>query len=418
MSKLKVAMIAPPWLKIPPKGYGGIEMVLDYLVPELKKLGCDITLYTIGATKIPGIKTRYVYEDEQYSHIHKELYDVAAIPLTQAVFALNDIREDGDFDIIHNHNGYIGDAIMAFLDPEAFPPVVNTLHGPIQNHENPVFNYRSMYAELSSAKRSYYVGISDALVATAPKAIQPQILGTVHNAVKLEDWPFVAKKDDYFITLARFTKDKGQDIAIRLCQELGYRLKMSGVVAGITNARRLMLELANPLSKYRNMDDFKYYSDEILPHIDPGHIDYVGNASDADKVRLVSKARALLFPIRWHEPFGVAVIEALACGTPVIAMKKGSMPEIIEHGVNGFLAKNEEEFRKYMQRVDEIDPAACRKSVEDKFSAPVAAQKYLDMYHEAIYRSNPFRAMGEASRAGLLQAGAFAELLDKDAEAN
>src|SRR5206468_2580064 len=138
----------------------------------------------------------------------------------------------------------------------------------------------------------------------------------------------------------------------------------------------LMLELANPLSAFRNMADFKYYSDEILPHIEPGKIDYVGNASGKDKIKILTKARALLFPIRWEEPFGVAVIEALACGTPVIAMNKGAMPEIIQHGVNGFLANNEDEFEEYMQRVGEIDPVKCRQSVRDNFSAPVAARKY------------------------------------------
>ncbi len=413
MRKLKVAMIAPPWLKIPPKGYGGIETVLDYLVPGLQKLGCDVTLFSIGATDMPGVDTRYFYEEEQYSHIHKEIYDVAAIPITQALFALNQIRESGDYDIIHNHNGYIGDAIMAFLDPAHFPPVVNTLHGPFVNHENEIFDYRSMYAEMALAKRSFYVSISEAMVATAPDAIRPQLLGTVHNAVKLEEWPFQPRKSDYFVTLARFTKDKGQDIAIKLCQKLGIKLRMSGVVAGITNSRKLLLELANPLSSYRNMADFKYYSDKIFPHIDSSMIDYVGNASGKDKVKLLTKARALLFPIRWNEPFGVAVIEALACGTPVIAMNKGAMPEIIQHGVNGFLANSEDEFEEYMQRVDEIDPAKCRQSVRDNFSAPVAARKYLEKYYEAMFRVEPNETIYKASRAGLLQAGAFAEMLNQ-----
>lgn len=412
---LKVAMIAPPWLKVPPKGYGGIEMVLDYLVPELQKLGCDVTLFSVGATTMPDVKNHYIYEDEQYEHIHKELYDIAAIPLTQALYALNEIRS-GDFDIIHNHNGYFGEAIMAYLDPKMFPPVVHTLHGPFINHQNPIFDYRSMYDQLGAATRSFYVGISNALLRTAPTAIRPQILGAVHNAVELEAWPLETEKDDYFVTLARFTHDKGQDIAIRLCQELGVPLRMSGVVAGITNPRRLLLELANPLSKFRNMADFKFYSDKIFPELDAGMVDYVGNASNHDKVQLLSKARALLFPIRWDEPFGLAVIEALACGTPVIAMKRGAMPEIIQHGVNGFLAEDEAEFKHYMQRAGEIDPAACRQSVEDKFAAPVAAKRYLEIYQEAIRRTSP-RADTKArtsARTGRLQTGSFAEVLSED----
>jgi len=113
---------------------------------------------------------------------------------------------------------------------------------------------------------------------------------------------------------------------------------------------------------------------------------YSGNLAGPSKMRFISQAKALLFPIQWEEPFGMAVIEALACGTPVVAMRRGAMPEIIEHGINGFLADTEEEFAEYMQRVDEIDPADCRMSVKRQFSAEVMTANYIDRYHEAIAR--------------------------------
>jgi glycosyltransferase involved in cell wall biosynthesis len=133
--------------------------------------------------------------------------------------------------------------------------------------------------------------------------------------------------------------------------------------------------------------DFRYYSDEILPYtLRYRNITYSGNLSGARKMKFLSEARALLFPLEYDEPFGMAVIEALACGTPVVAMNRGAMPEIIQHGVNGFLANTEKEFSEYMERVGEIDPAACRASVERLFSADHMATEYIDRYKEVIRR--------------------------------
>jgi glycosyltransferase involved in cell wall biosynthesis len=160
---------------------------------------------------------------------------------------------------------------------------------------------------------------------------------------------------------------------------------MAGTINGIGSNRKLLSELANPLSSYRYYKDFRYYSDKILPYtLEHEKITYSGNLSFARKMKFLSESRALLFPIDWEEPFGMVVIEALACGTPVVAMKRGAMPEIIEHGVNGFLANNEKEFEEYVDRVGEIDPAACRKSVEDNFSADCMAAAYLERYKQAI----------------------------------
>jgi glycosyltransferase involved in cell wall biosynthesis len=231
----------------------------------------------------------------------------------------------------------------------------------------------------------YIIGISDALMKPAPKVLKAHILPTVYNAIELKNFPFLKDKKDYFITLARFSRDKGQHIAAELCVKNGYRLRMAGTINGIETNSRLLFELANPLSSYRSFDDFRYYSDRILPYtIKYKNITFSGNLSGAVKMKFISEARALLFPIDWEEPFGMAVIEALACGTPVIAMNRGSMSEIIEHGVNGFLANDEAEFEEYMRRIDEIDPADCRMSVENKFSAATMASEYIKRYKQAI----------------------------------
>lgn len=244
-----------------------------------------------------------------------------------------------------------------------------------------------MWRQFRPNNKLFFVGISKALSQRAPKNMYKQLLPCVHNAVDTDQFPFTDKKSDYFITLARFHPEKGQHIAVRACKDLGYKLKMAGGVGDIMQPHKLMLELANPLSKYRGLIDFRYFSDEIFPHLEHGVIEHLGEVNGQRKLDIVRRAKALLFPIQWEEPFGMAPIEALACGTPVIAMARGALPEIIEHGVNGFLAKNEKEFRQYMARIGEIDPAKCRESVERQFSAATMAKGYLDRYRTAIKRA-------------------------------
>lgn len=387
MAKLRVAMMAPPWLKIPPKGYGGIEYVVNGLVVELKKLDVDVELFTVGETAIPGIKTHFYYEKGQYNHISMPLYDVVTIPVTQILFSLNYIREAGDFDIIHDHNGFLGPAITAYLDPRYFPRVLHTTHGPFSNDAmvaNGMPDNRPTYAQFTNNEHLFFNGISKAQMLDAPKELSSRIVDVVYNAIDTSEYPFESEKDNYFITLARFARDKGQAKAAKYCEELGLKLRMAGVIDGIDDPRRLLVELANVNSTHRNNADFLYYRDDILPRLIPGQIDYIGSVSGNQKMKFINKARALLFPIDWEEPFGLAVIEALACGTPVVAMHRGALPEIIEHGYNGFLAKTENEFKEYMLRVKEIKPENCRESVERKFSAKVMAQQYLDRYQQII----------------------------------
>jgi len=245
-----------------------------------------------------------------------------------------------------------------------------------------------MWNQLSRANKLYIVGISEALMRPAPKKLKKLILKPVYNSVDTAQFTYSSKKSEYFVTLARSHPDKGQGIAAKICANKGYKLKLAGLVDDMTTSKQVMMELANPLSKYRGSIGFKYFSDEVFPHLEHGQIDYVGDVSGQRKIDLLMRAKALLFPIQWNEPFGMAPIEALACGTPVIAMARGALPEIVEHGVNGFLANNEKEFADYMDRIDEIDPVTCRKSVEAKFSAQHMAKEYLKRYREIIKKES------------------------------
>lgn len=392
-SHLRVAMIAPPWLALPIKGYGGIELVVQSLVEGLQRQGVEVVLFANGARKMPGVITRSYYKKELFDVIDLPYYDAPLQTMqTHLNFALQAIERDGKFDIIHDHNPYIG---PAFFSPvtriPGMPPVLHTFHGPPFSDERTIREGQTdnrPQLEFMNPGRLYTVCISDAMARQAPKQLSGHMLPAVHNAVKIDDFPFVAEKKNYYITLARFTKDKGQCIAAKFAAQRKKRLRMAGTVAGIGSNRKLLLELSNPLSAYRKNEEFTYYSDKILQYtLRYARITYVGNLSGKTKSKFVSEAKALLFPIQWDEPFGMAVIEALACGTPVVAMNRGAMPEIIEHGVNGFLANNEKEFFDYAERVDEIDPKKCRESVENHFSSDKMTKDYIARYKEVIARS-------------------------------
>lgn len=390
---LRVAVVSTPWIKVPPEGYGGIEAVVDGLVQGLIDNGVEVEVFGVAQRSLHGVKVHSLYKNEQYKHIYRPLFESVTIPLAHLDYAMRHIMEDGGFDIIHDHNGQIGPMYYKWATQvSGVPPVVHTLHGPqfsptMHDEANWPSN-RPMWKQIGSPKRSFLVSISDSMAANIPPEIKDSLLPTVYNAIAIDDFPFVEKKKNYFLTLGRFTSTKGQHIAAKYAAKTRSRLRMAGSVVDINTSSKLILELANPLSKYRHEPDFRYYSDKVFPYtIKNPRITFLGNVAGKKKFKLLSEAKALLFPIQWEEPFGMVMIEALACGTPVVAMNRGAVPEIIEHGVNGFLADNEAEFEHYMKRVDEIDPATCRESVAAKFSIDTMAKAYIERYREVLERS-------------------------------
>lgn len=393
---LKVAMIAPPWLAMPIKGYGGIELVVQGIVNELK--GRDdvvVEVFANGARKISGVKTHSFYRKELFDTIDLPYYDAPLQAMqTHLNYALKQIEEAGDFDIIHDHNPYIG---PSFFSPVSripgLPPVLHTFHGPpFSTPETIASGQMDNRPQLKYVHPGnlYTVCISEAMAKSAPREIKSHMLPAVHNAIDYKQFPLVKEKKNYYITLARFTQDKGQVIAAEFATKRKKRLRMAGTVAGISTNRKLMIELSNPLSKYRRNEEYQYYYKKIMPYVlKSTRVTYSGNLGGKKKMNFLSGAKALLFPIQWDEPFGMAVIEALACGTPVVAMNRGAMPEIIEHGVNGFLANTKEEFFNYAERVHEIKPEDCRRSVEERFSAKAMADNYLDRYREVVKQAKP-----------------------------
>lgn len=385
-------MLAPPWLKIPAEGYGGVELVIETLACSLIKQGVEVEIFGVAGTKIDGVKVHAVTAREEFPSILKPMYDFSLpVPTAHVLKAIEMIKADGGFDIIHDHNYFIGPAIFKHIaGQDGIPPVVHTIHGPPLTTEamikDGVPDNREFWRSIAGG-RGYLVSISDAMRRDMPKELEKNMAATIHNAIDLSAYTFGGRdvKKKYFVTMARFSEEKGQHIAARICARRNYRLRMAGTVAAISSPRKLLVELANPLSKYRSDRDFKYYSDKVLPYVLAGpRVTFLGGIGGKKKMKILSQASALLFPINWEEPFGMAVIDALACGTPVVAMNRGAMPEIIDHGVNGFLANDEKEFAEYMKRVGEIDPEACRQSVEKKFNADLMAERYVKAYQKVI----------------------------------
>lgn len=391
---MRVAMVAPPWIALPVKGFGGIELVVQVLVEELRRQGVEVELFANGARKMRGVKTHSLYKTPQIEHIHKPYTEALPVVLAHMQYAFNEIRKDGHFDLIHDHNELIGPQFWAAASQlPGIPPVLHTIHVPPSNSKHMSdqgIPERRTYLELlTDMGNMYMVTISDAMTSLLPSQVLPQTLGKVYNGIDPRDYRFKAKKENYFMTLARFSSLKGQHVAARICSEKGYRLRMAGTIAGIETSQKLMVELSDPDSKYNNLVDFQYYRNKVWPYVLRNRkITYAGNLSGRSKLEFIANAKALLFPIDWEEPFGMAVIEALACGTPVVAFKKGAIPEIITHGVNGFLAETEKEFAEYVDMVDQIDPEVCRASVVERFSTTAVTAQYIDMYEKTLKRSS------------------------------
>lgn len=386
--KLKIAVIAPPWLSTYPGCYYGIENVIQNLASTLHKMGHEVVLFGVGGSTTEASRRFWYHEQDQYKHIHRPWYQAVPIISSHLLYSLNVIQSHGDFDIIHDHNSFVGPTAMAFAYGN-IPPVLHTLHEPFTDPRlarRGLPDNHMLFAELKHAKGMYFNGISESQLSSAPKDLDSRILDIVPNGVDPDDYIFSETKDDYFLIMGRVADDKGQGTAAKLCKELRVPLKIAGTIGGdISTAKQLADELRQPTGRsLRNNPDFKYFADEVLPYLQKGKIEYVGAITGAKKAKTLSKAKAFLAPINYEEPFGMAVIDALASGTPVVAYRKGAFPEVIEHGVNGFLADTETEFKQYMKKVSEIDPVECRKSVIEKFSAEIMTKRYVALYERVI----------------------------------
>lgn len=359
-------MNAGPWLPVPPNGYGGIENVLATLVPELRARGVRVVLCAADGSGLEVDRFVPTLPEPKFGDLAKPYGASVGIAHAHMGKVLEELREN-PVDIVHDHLEVVGAGVLAAAVD--CPPVLHTLHWDLAKHPD-------FYGSFDGAGRVFMNALSPLQAEQAPPNLRRQILATVPLAVPVARFPFRAEKDGPFAMVARINHAKGTDIAARICRHLGEPLTMAGPVGGHADRSSLDADASSNL-------EARFYREHVQP-LEGDGVAWVGSIGGDQLSDLMSRARAALFPGRWHEPGGTAVIEALACGTPVIATKLGAMPSLIDHGVTGWLADDEEEFASYLARAGEIDPAACRRAAEERFDAPVMAGRYLELYEQIL----------------------------------
>jgi glycosyltransferase involved in cell wall biosynthesis len=325
---MRIAQVCPPWLAVPPKGYGGIEWVVALLADGLAEAGHDVTLFATGDSRTKA-RLEFVFEEAPGS---RQIND-PTLDATHTLFALRDARER--FDLLHVHTPF--SALAAAI--ETGVPTVHTLHGSFTP------DMKRLYALVGD--RAWYVAISQ-----AQRGFEPGLryAGVVYNGIDTDFYPLNERKDDFVLFLGRAAPEKGWRRAIDAAKLAGERLVSA-------------VKIAHPTEE-------EEWETNIKPVL-PSDFEVMGEISQEDKVDLLRRAKAVLFPIDWQEPFGLVMTEAMACGTPVIATPRGSVPEVIDDGVTGWIVDVDdypEQAAERLGRLPEIDPAACRARVQRFFS--------------------------------------------------
>ncbi|MCA1647173.1 MAG: glycosyltransferase family 4 protein [Chloroflexi bacterium] len=357
---MRIAQVAPPFESVPPSAYGGTERVIASLTDALVKRGHDVTLFASGDSHTTARLEPTV--DEALWHAEPALKDHNPF-WSMTLDAIWDHLLE--FDVIHSHIDYWGYPLARHLEV----PIVTTLHGRLDLPElNPLYR---RFADVP------LVSISNAQRQPVPWA---NFVATVYHGIELDQLTFNAQPGRYLAFLGRISPEKGLDTAIRVAKASGLPLRVA--------ARKPLRNNADPNVRA----DWEHYHNDVQPLVDRKHVQLIGEVAAAAKDHFLRNAAALLFPIRWPEPFGLVMVEALACGTPVIALREGSVPEVIEDGVTGFICANEDEMVAAVGRLGEIDRGRCRAEAERRFSPDGMARGY-----EAVYDAL-LRHEGQAER--------------------
>jgi glycosyltransferase involved in cell wall biosynthesis len=379
---MRIAQIAPPFESVPPERYGGTERVIATLTDELVRRGHDVTLFASGDSKttarlVPVVDEALWHHDPPYKDF---------LPFWTMVLDLVAPELD-KFDVIHSHLDHFGYPLARLADR----PVVTTLHGRLDLPELEALHDRVTDVPL--------VSISDAQREPAPRA---NWVATVYHGIPLDTLTLNPKRGEYLAFLGRISPEKGPDTAIEVARRAGLPIKI---------AARKPLENKDDPNVRR---DWEYYTSTVEPLLQSRDVELVGQVDDDQKHDFLCNAAALLFPIHWPEPFGLVMVEALACGTPVVAFRNGSVPEVLEHGVTGFICDTEDEMVDAVKRIDEIDRSRCRSEAERRFSPAVMADAYERVYEQLI-RQSPAPPADDQASSGAHVATAGREAGTRDA---
>lgn len=334
---MRIGLIAPPWLPVPPPSYGGTEQVLDALARGLQEAGHDVVLFTTGDATCP-ISRRHVYASAERRRLGETVPE-----LYHALCAYDALANS---DVIHDHT--IGGLVIA--GRLASPPVVATAHSAFS--EELVKIYSNVQDRVS------IVAISADQASRAPTL---RIARVIHHGLDPNDFSVSSGSRGYLLFLGRMSPDKGVHVAARVALAANRRLLIAAKLQG-------------PLEQ-------EYFNEQVEPLLGDQVI-HLGEVDTTTKKDLLEGAEALINPIRWPEPFGLVMIEALASGTPVIAFHDGAAPEIVDHGVTGYLCEDESEMVQALRWIELLDRGECRRRFEERFGAQRMVESYLALYRE------------------------------------
>ena len=348
---MRIAQVAPLFESVPPQKYGGTERIVSVLTEELVRQGHQVTLFASGDSRTHA---RLCAACPRALRTDPECIDPLAY---HALMYERVLQEAGNFDLIHFHTDYQHFS----LSRRCATPVLHTHHGRLDIPE--------LIPLLQEFRDIPTVSISHAQRTPVPWL---NWQATIYHGLPKNTHPFTAHPEDYLAFLGRISPEKGLDEALQIAARVGMRLKVAAKI--------------DP----RDAHYFHAVAKDLLTH---PLVDFIGEVGGVEKDRLLGNARAVLFPIRWPEPFGLVMIEALACGTPVIAYRRGSVPEIIEHGVTGFVVGDVAGAVAAIARLDTLSRPACRLAFETRFSTARMTEDYLGVYQHLVARTRPTLAV-------------------------
>ncbi len=336
---IRVAVVAPPWYEIPPSGYGGIERICFDLVEGLVDRGHAVTLVAAGARR-----TRAAFAPA----LPEPLSGLGTVehPVQEVLYGAAVARalEDVDVDVVHDHS------LAGPLVARPPRPTVLTAHGPVDGWLGGYFRLLGLPL----------VAISEAQRGTAPDL---PWAGVVHNSIDVAAYPFRADKDDVVLFLGRMAPEKGAHLAAGAARAAGFPVVLAGKAAEAHERR--------------------YFDEQVAPTLGPDAT-WVGEVAGTRRTDLLGRARCLVCPVQWDEPFGLASIEAMACGTPVVALRRGAMAEVVEHGRTGWLCDDPAELAEGVRRAGELDPRECRAAVAERFDTATMVDRYVEVYRRLL----------------------------------
>lgn len=343
---LRIAMVAPPWFTVPPVGYGGIEAMVAELTNGLVERGHHVTLIAAGE---PGTKAQQfipIYHQPPSDRLGEPMPEVYHAAAAAQVLAGLEV------DVVHDHT--LAGPLLARGRPK---PTVVTAHGPVGGEPGDYL-----------ARLGHTVDV--VAISAAQQAQRPDInwVATVHNSIDVTTFPFGKGDGGYLLFIGRFNPDKGAHLAIDAARAAGRRIVLAG-------------KLNEPAEK-------SYFEEAIRPRLGPG-VEYAGEADAITKRELYTQAEALLFPVCWEEPFGMVMIEAMACGTPVVALRRGSVPEVVAHGRTGIVVDDPGNLPAAIDAAANIDRSECRRRAQEHFDAPVMVASYEAVYQTIAESADP-----------------------------